>query len=130
TRRRVLLSPVSGTAVERGGSVNDMYEAERGLFELRRRRVLLVTHARNGDRTAGGDALMASAEGLTEETMASLRCLSDGPLHLVVTPHRARALGIQLAAGPLAMRLPDEAGPGDVLHLCSECRSGPPRGMT
>jgi membrane glycosyltransferase len=127
---RVLLSPVSGTAVARGGSVNDMYEAERGLFELRRRRALLVTHAGNGDGTAGGDALVASAEGLADETMAYLRRLADGPLHLVVTPHRARALGIQLAPGPLALRLPTDAGAGDVLHLCGERGATPPRGMT
>lgn len=126
---RVLLSPVSGTAVERGGSVNDMYEAERGLFELRRRRAVLVTHVGNGDGTPDGDALVASAEGLGEETLASLRRLADGPLHLVVTPHRARALGI-LAPGPLALRLPAGAGPGDVLHLCSERGSTPPPGMT
>lgn len=130
TDDRLLLSPVSGTAVARGGSVNDMYEAERGLFELRRRRALLVTHVANGDGTAGGNALVASAEGLGVETMASLRRLADGPLHLIVTPYRARALGIQLAPGPLALRLPADAGPGDVLHLCSERGSTPPRGMT
>ncbi|HSG46734.1 MAG TPA: GTP cyclohydrolase II, partial [Longimicrobiales bacterium] len=44
---------------------------------------------------------------------------AEGPLQLIVTSHRARALGVQVSPGPLALRLPDGASPGDVLHLAS-----------
>jgi len=113
---------MTGSALARGGSVNEMYEAERALYELRRRRVLFVeagrTHA--DDR----DVLVASAEGLEEAALETMRAVAQGPLHLVVTSHRARALGLEWGPGPVAVALPHDAGPGDVLHLCSAPRNG------
>ncbi len=118
-RDRTLLSGVPGTAATRGGSVNEMHEAERGLFELKRRRALYVRGSSNGSRVRNPDVLVASAEGLGDEVLEFLGDVSEGPLYLIVTSHRARALGVQVAPGPLALRLDDGALPGDVLHLAS-----------
>ena len=68
-----------------------MYEAERGLFELRRRRALYV---RDSVGEPPADALVLSAEALDGAALSALRELGSGPAHLVVTSHRARALGL------------------------------------
>lgn len=117
---RHITSGVSGAAVGRGGSVNEMHVVERGLFELRRRRMLYLTGTLEQALTDDpADVLVASAEGLEESVLEELRGLGQDPLHLVVTPHRARALGLPPLPGPMAIELPVDASPGDVLHLCS-----------
>ncbi len=109
-----------------------MYEAERGLFELRRRRPL---HVRDGG--PGGGVVASAVEGLTDAALDSLRSLGAGAAHLVVTAHRARVLGFD-DPGPatsgasvnghrngrptddaLALVLPDAARASDLLALCS-----------
>ncbi len=117
---RHITSGTSGAAVGRGGSVNEMHEVERGLFELRRRRTLYLAGTREQALTDDpADVLVASAEGLEESVLEDLRTFGPDPLHLVVTPHRARALGLRPLPGPVAIELPADASPGDVLHLCS-----------
>ena len=64
------------------------HKAERGLFELRQGRALCVTDAAQGVST-----LVATVEGLVPDRLEQLRSL-DVPLRLVVTQHRARAMGI------------------------------------
>lgn len=96
-----------------------MYEAERGLFELARGRALWVTSggtdpsgpASNGGAPSedAGAALVASVEGLTEDTLALLRRLGGGSLRLVVTEHRARSMGL---AGREGREREDTACPG------------------
>lgn len=127
-RDRMLTSGVPGTAATRGGSVNDMHEAERGLFELKRRRALYVRGSSNGSRVRNPDILVASAEGLDDQVLDFLGSVSEGPLNLIVTGHRARALGVQVAPGPLALRLEGGALPGDVLHLASAPGAAGPAG--
>ncbi len=118
-RDQMVLSGGPGTAATRGGSVNDMHETERALFELKRRRALYVSGSSNGARLRNPDVLVVGAEGLDDEVLGFVSSCAEGPLHLIVTAHRARALGVQVAPGPLALRLGDGALPGDVLHLAS-----------
>jgi GTP cyclohydrolase II len=69
-----------------------MYEAERGLFDLQRGRAVLVTPS--GDESTMRPVLVASVEGLTPETLERLHELGCGPVRLIVTGHRAAAMGI------------------------------------
>jgi GTP cyclohydrolase II len=64
------------------------HKAERGLFELKQGRALCVTDVPQGVCT-----LVATVEGLVADRLEQLRSL-DAPLRLVVTQHRARAMGI------------------------------------
>src|SRR5690606_3974577 len=109
-----------------------MYEAERGLFELRRRRPL---HVRDGGPDGG--VVAAAVEGLTDASLDTLRALGSGPARLVVTAHRARVLGFDGPSPPTsgtsvnghrnghpadaaqALVLPDAARASDLLALCS-----------
>ena len=68
-----------------------MYNAERGLFELRRGRPLLI----NG---SDGGALVASVEGMRESALRELEGLGGAAPRLVVTRHRAAAMGLVQAA--------------------------------
>jgi GTP cyclohydrolase II len=83
------------------------HHAERGLFELRRGRALLILPAsqgevlrpgRNGAHPgidgAGSPVLVAAVEGVGPELLARLRRLGEGELRLVVTPHRGNVLGL------------------------------------
>jgi GTP cyclohydrolase II len=71
-----------------------MYEAERGLFDLRRGRFLYVTAP---DGPASDRAvLLATVEGLNRDTLDGLRRVGRGPVRLAVTHHRARAMGLTL----------------------------------
>jgi GTP cyclohydrolase II len=71
-----------------------MYEAERGLFDLRRGRLLYVSapEASASDRAV----LLAAVEGLNRDSLDGLRRLSRGPVRLAVTHHRARAMGLNV----------------------------------
>ena len=82
-----------------------MHEADRGLFDLRRGRTLHVTTGSgHGPDSA---VLLATVEGLTHQTLAQLRDLDRGPLRLVLTHHRAQAMG--LAPAPPTGQVPDRS---------------------
>jgi GTP cyclohydrolase II len=89
------------------------HKVERGIFELRQGRVLCVTDA-------GTSAAVAAVEGLTPDTLAQLRSLG-GSLHLVVTSHRGRAMGIDGDEGTnLALTLSAAETPGSILGLAAD----------
>ena len=94
-----------------------MYEAERGLFDLRRGRFLYVTAPDGGapDRAA----LLATVEGLSDDTLDGVRRLGRGPVRLAVTYHRARAMGLTIDR-PRGMSLSlNGEDPGQILRLSS-----------
>jgi GTP cyclohydrolase II len=67
--------------------------------------------------------LVSAVEGLSVDTLDRLRELGCGPLHLVVTSHRAEAMGIRLerrtgGQGGISVRLNGES-PDDILRLAS-----------
>ncbi|MEJ2538485.1 MAG: glucans biosynthesis glucosyltransferase MdoH [Gemmatimonadota bacterium] len=70
-----------------------MYNAERGLFELRQGRPLLITGP-DDSGGAHGSVLVASVESLDDDRLHRLRQLAGGPLRLVLTPHRISAMGL------------------------------------
>jgi GTP cyclohydrolase II len=68
-----------------------MYRAERGLFELRQGRPILVSEGEDGE----APVLAAAVEGLRPETLEVLRELTGGaPVRLIVTGHRGRSMRI------------------------------------
>ncbi|HSG50238.1 MAG TPA: GTP cyclohydrolase II [Longimicrobiales bacterium] len=78
-----------------------MRNAERGLFELRRGRALLVRE----DGAGAGHVLVASVEGLAEAGLRALEEMADSPPRLVLTRHRAAAMGLVPAS--------EDRDPGD-----------------
>ena len=93
-----------------------MYEAERGLFDLRRGRLLYVTAP---DRSASErPVLLATVEGLNRATLDGLRQIG-GPLRLAVTSHRAGAMGLGVdGVRPMSLSLNGET-PDQILRLSS-----------
>ena len=93
------------------------HKVERGLFELRRGRALYVSSS-----APTGSALIATVEGLQSDTLGQLRSLG-GPLRLVVTYHRGRALGLAAKNGRipphLSLGLSDGADPSEILKLAT-----------
>jgi len=90
-----------------------MYQAERGLFELRQDRMLLVRDAE------GASTLVAGVEGITHDT---LHCMAwaEEPLRLVLSPHRASILGVpNLDEAHVSLLLPGARTPDDVIRLAS-----------
>jgi len=90
-----------------------MYQAERGLFELRQDRMLLI---RDPD---GSSILVAGVEGITGDT---LHCMGwpQQPLRLVLSPHRASVLGVEnLNEAHVSVLLPVARTPDDVVRLAS-----------
>lgn len=75
-----------------------MYNAERGLFELQRGRPLLIRGSERADDP--GHRLVLPVEGLDDVRLERLRTLCGAPASLVVTSHRARAMGWSLGAAP------------------------------
>jgi GTP cyclohydrolase II len=105
-----------------------MHHAERGLFELRRGRLLYISApvppVPNGDgpghAPSVGAVLVASVEGLRPETLEQLRRLGLGPLRLILTRHRALAMGLEPAPGPeVSLELNGRSSPAQILHLSS-----------
>ena len=100
-----------------------MYEAERGLFDLRQGRALYV-----GAPGASG-SLVATVDGLGAATLDTLRCL--GAPRLAVTHRRAATMGLAPPAGgasaaeAVSLALNGE-GPDEILRLASA--RGPFRG--
>lgn len=81
------------------------HHAERGLFELRRGRALLITPGETspeGPRHGKNTPILAVAvEGVGSELLELLRSLGQGPLQLILTTHRGNVLGL---SGPDASR--------------------------
>ena len=94
-----------------------MHKVERGLFELRRGRALYVSSS-----APAASALIAAVEGLQGETLEQLRSLG-GPLRLVVTYHRGRAMGLAAKNGRvpphLSLGLNGDASPSGILRLAT-----------
>ncbi len=100
-------SPRTGTSFIAG---RRMYNAERGLFDLRQGRPLLVTGGRSEGAMPDGDAMLVAVEGLTSDQLDRLRAVASEPPVLVVTGHRAAAMGLAVANGngssPRALAFP------------------------
>ena len=95
-----------------------MYEAERGLFDLRRGRPLYVTAS--SDAAGEPGVLLATVETLSQQTLETLRRL-DTPPRLAVTHHRAQAMGL-VNGGPardLSLELNGATRPEQILRLCT-----------
>jgi membrane glycosyltransferase len=99
-----------------------MYEAERGLFEIRRGRPLYLIPDR--DQKFLNACLFAAVEGLDVATLDTLRRLGSGPMRLIVTAHRAGTMGLDGAAAErgkawgISLSLNGET-PEEVFHLSS-----------
>jgi membrane glycosyltransferase len=98
-----------------------MYEAERGLFDLQRGRPVLVTPPE--DAVGARPVLVAAVEGLTAETLHRLRGLGCDSVRLILTRHRASAMGIRPEDQPdihvgVSLRI-DDATPEQILRLAS-----------
>ncbi len=94
-----------------------MYDAERGLFDLRQGRPLYVS----GSPDAAGEpgVLLATVDTLSQRTLETLRRLDTGP-RLVVTHHRAHAMGLG-DGGPsrdVSLGLNGATQPEQILRLC------------
>jgi GTP cyclohydrolase II len=88
------------------------HKAERGIFELRQGRVLCVTDG-------ASCTAVAPVEGLNPASLSQLRSLGAS-LRVVVTSHRARAMGIEAEVGEdLALGLDGDATPGTILGLAA-----------
>ena len=79
-----------------------MYQAERGLFELRKGRPLYITESANCG------ALVAPVDGLVPGVLEELRLF--GTVRLVITSHRSESLGVGS----------DDTSPGFSLSLNGE----------
>ena len=92
------------------------HKAERGLFELRQGRALCVT-----DEGRSARVLVAAVENLSVDRLEQLHSLGR-PLRLVVTPHRAQAMGIATHEGEtnLSLRLGPDATSDTILGLATE----------
>lgn len=91
-----------------------MQQAERAIFDLRRGQPIRVTG--DGDTP---DVLAMAVETLTPEALERLRMLAPGGHPgLIITPNRARALGMEPGNAP-AIRLPlrDDVAAADVQTL-------------
>ena len=89
----VLLAPVEAAPMSSRALERSMYNAERGLFELRQGRPLLVTGpGRPG--SADRALLVGSVEGLDDERLAEWRRLAGGAARLVLTSHRLASMGL------------------------------------
>jgi GTP cyclohydrolase II len=99
-----------------------MYEAERGLFDLRQGRALYVS------APGAAGSLVATVDGLGASTLDTLRRL--GAPRLAVTDRRAASMGLAPPAGdaaPSAVSLAlNGEGPDEILDLASA--RGPFRG--
>lgn len=93
-----------------------MYQAERGLFELRKGRPLYITE------TAEGGVLVAPVDGLAPGVLEELRRF--GSLRLVITSYRAESMGVssdaQVAGFSLSL---NGEGPDQIVRLASENNS-------
>ena len=92
--------------------MNSMHEAERGLFELQRGRPLLVTN------DGGSAALLAAVDGLGQGTLDQVGQVQPEDLRLVLTSHRARAIGLAASeTGYVSIGLPRGTDPVQIMRL-------------
>ena len=95
-----------------------MHQAERGLFELRQGRPLYVTAPSGSSEQSG--VLLATVDTLSRQTLTSLRRVDAALVRLIVTHHRARAMG--LAHGDLhpatSLKLSSKTKLEQILRLC------------
>jgi GTP cyclohydrolase II len=97
-----------------------MYQAERGLFELRRGRAVLIHSPEEAPESSSGAFLVAAVEGLTPESLVRLRGQVDGELRLILTPFRAAAMGLEQApSAAIRLRLPEKLTSDDLLRLAT-----------
>jgi len=96
-----------------------MYEAERGVVDLRQGRLLYITTDR--DDTPDSGALVAAVDGLRPQTLDELRRLSPtGSVRLAVTPHRARVMGLSPGAPfGMSISLNGTNAPDEILTLAT-----------
>ncbi|NNF12979.1 MAG: glucans biosynthesis glucosyltransferase MdoH [Gemmatimonadetes bacterium] len=73
---------------------SSMYNAERGLFDLRQGRPLLVTEETGDARSGRSATLLAAVEGLDSNRAERLLSLCVAPPRLVLTRHRLAAMGL------------------------------------
>ncbi|HSM04750.1 MAG TPA: glucans biosynthesis glucosyltransferase MdoH [Longimicrobiales bacterium] len=97
-----------------------MYTAERGLFELRQGRPLLVTSGITPG-ALDGDVLFSAVEGVDDEDLRRLVELGSGPLRLVLTRHRIAAMGLESTGlgDSVALVLDEARDAGALLRLAS-----------
>ncbi len=97
-----------------------MHETERGLFDLRRGRLLFVTPPPASEDIA---VLCSAVESLTCDGLEELERLGSGTLRLVVTLRRAKTMGLDVAfngseATAVSLRLSGET-PTELFRLSS-----------
>ena len=94
-----------------------MYDAERGLFDLRQGRPLYVSGSSDARREPG--VLLAMVDTLSLRTLETLRRLDTAP-RLVVTHHRAHAMGLGNGASSrdVSLGLNGATQPEQILRLC------------
>lgn len=111
-----------------------MYNAERGLFDLRQGRPLLVTCGRSEEASApaAGHMVVAAVEGLTSPELDRLRTMGSGTPRLVLTSHRVQAMGLSpngngsAVAAAYAFSLDAGVGLDEVIELsCAAFPTGP-----
>ena len=105
-----------------------MQDADRGLYELRRGRLLYVAPSATSDSESG--VIVAAVEVLTPAILEHLKRVSSNSLRLVVTPHRARAMGLANGSHPTeqSVMLNGVSNPDAILRLSSssfEPKGGP-----
>lgn len=94
-----------------------MYEAERGLVDLRQGRLLYVST----EVAADSGAIVAAVDGLRRATLDELRHLSpSGSVRLAVTAHRARAMGVLAGRRGLSISLNGTNAPDEIFHLATD----------
>lgn len=98
-----------------------MYEAERGLVELRQGRLLYVTL--EGGSVAHG-RVVAAVEGLSHQTLDALRGLNPaGTVRLALTHHRAHALGLAETPRSVSVGLSGACDPAGILRLATSTKA-------
>ncbi|MBT8403653.1 MAG: glucans biosynthesis glucosyltransferase MdoH, partial [Gemmatimonadetes bacterium] len=112
-RHRRLTDPTPSTGVP-----STMLHAERALFDLERRRPVLVLE--DGGKAASA-TLVAPVEGLGEAALRMWRSWTGTDPRLVITDHRARAMGLNAPpSSALSLRVEAGAGLSRILELAAE----------
>ncbi len=105
-----------------------MYEAERGLVDLRQGRLLYVAAApETASAASATGAVVAAVDGLRRQTLDQMRRLSPGgSVRLAVTAHRARVMGTVLdAPRGISVSLNGTNAPDEILHLAMSPGAAP-----
>lgn len=94
-----------------------MYDAERGLFDLRQGRPIYVSGSSDARSEPG--ALLATVDTLSQRTLETLGRLDTAP-RLVVTHHRAHAMGLGNGrpSRDVSLGLNGATQPEQILRLC------------